>query len=307
MPENTVPTLFILRGIQASGKTTFAKQWLSEHSDRRRSNRDTIRYDTYGVYYGPPIDENAVTRIQHWQIRQWLGEGHNVIVDDTNLRERTVKDLMKIAREMGAFVDYKDFPVSVETAISRDDARADRGERSVGAQVIMTTYNRFLAQRKGALPPFPTLAEEPEFRVYEGTPGAPPAVICDLDGTLCLFNGRQPYDESRVEHDLVNEAVRLSLVAYRALGWQVILTSGRTDGCYDATAQWLKEHQIHHTALFMRKTGDRRKDAVIKHEIFWEHIAHRWDVKVVLDDRNQVVNMWRAIALPTFQVAPGDF
>ena len=32
-----------------------------------------------------------------------------------------------------------------------------------------------------------------------------------------------------------------------------------------------------------------------------------FDVKFVLDDRDQVVEMWRDMGLPCFQVAPGDF
>ena len=45
--------------------------------------------------------------------------------------------------------------------------------------------------------------------------------------------------------------------------------------------------------LVMRKTGDYRKDSIVKREMFEEHIEGKYNVLFVLDDRNQVVDMWR--------------
>jgi hypothetical protein len=57
----------------------------------------------------------------------------------------------------------------------------------------------------------------------------------------------------------------------------------------------------------MRKTSDMRKDAVVKEEIYNENILDKYNVLLVLDDRNQVVDFWRSKGLTCFQVAPGDF
>ena len=58
----------------------------------------------------------------------------------------------------------------------------------------------------------------------------------------------------------------------------------------------------------MRETQDNRKDSIVKHEIYTTCIKDRWDVLFVLDDRNQVVDMWRnTLNLPCLQVAEGDF
>ena len=57
----------------------------------------------------------------------------------------------------------------------------------------------------------------------------------------------------------------------------------------------------------MRLADDNRKDSIIKEEIYNKVIKPRYNIKLVLDDRNQVVDMWRDIGLPCFQVAPGDF
>jgi hypothetical protein len=50
-----------------------------------------------------------------------------------------------------------------------------------------------------------------------------------------------------------------------------------------------------------------RKDAIVKRELFDAHVRGTWNVNFVLDDRQQVVDMWRGLGLVCLQVAPGDF
>jgi hypothetical protein len=57
----------------------------------------------------------------------------------------------------------------------------------------------------------------------------------------------------------------------------------------------------------MRVAGDHRKDSIVKQEIFENHIDGMFDVQFVLDDRDQVVTMWRSLGLQCFQVAEGNF
>jgi len=58
----------------------------------------------------------------------------------------------------------------------------------------------------------------------------------------------------------------------------------------------------------MRAKGDNRKDAVIKGELYEEHVKAKYNVVVVFDDRNQMVDYWRQEAgVPCFQVNYGDF
>lgn len=57
----------------------------------------------------------------------------------------------------------------------------------------------------------------------------------------------------------------------------------------------------------MRPEGDERKDSIVKQEIYEKYIKDRYNVRFVLDDRNQVVDMWREVGLKVLQVAPGDF
>ena len=56
----------------------------------------------------------------------------------------------------------------------------------------------------------------------------------------------------------------------------------------------------------MRKDGDFRADYIVKQEIYDMHIKGK-NVLFVMDDRQQVVDMWRRNGLKCFQVAEGNF
>jgi hypothetical protein len=57
----------------------------------------------------------------------------------------------------------------------------------------------------------------------------------------------------------------------------------------------------------MRQTDDNRKDSIIKEEIYDAHIRGKYNVLFVLDDRDQVVQMWRSLGLTVLQCNEGDF
>jgi hypothetical protein len=154
----------------------------------------------------------------------------------------------------------------------------------------------------------PALSPVPAAQPYVPPPGAPPAVLVDLDGTAAIMCDRSPYDETRVGEDSPNAPVLTAVRAMHAAGHVVVFCSGRTDGCRDATAKWLATHaQVPYAALLMRAAGDSRPDAVVKRELFDAHVRDRYAVVAVFDDRNSVVEMWRALGLTVFQVAPGAF
>jgi hypothetical protein len=57
----------------------------------------------------------------------------------------------------------------------------------------------------------------------------------------------------------------------------------------------------------MRPEGDTRNDGIVKNELFERHLAGRFIIDFVLDDRDRVVAMWRAKGLKVLQVAEGNF
>jgi hypothetical protein len=133
--------------------------------------------------------------------------------------------------------------------------------------------------------------------------GKQKAIICDLDGTLALLN-RDPYDASQCELDTLNVPVAKILRLYDG---SVILVSGREDKYKPQTVKWLDTHEVSYDQLYMRKSGDFRKDFIVKKEIYDQYIKDNYDVEWVFDDRDQVVKLWREMGLTCFQVAYGDF
>jgi predicted kinase len=122
----------ICRGLPASGKSTYAKQWVIEDPEKRvRVNRDDIRR-MLGKYW-VPNRENLVTHIEERSVIEALRLGYNVIIDATHIKSK--KDLIrKWTRTILYNIEFKDFfDVSVEECMRRD---AERGDEKVGNAVI---------------------------------------------------------------------------------------------------------------------------------------------------------------------------
>lgn len=306
-------TLYITRGLPGSGKTTRALAWVSEDPARRvRVNRDDTRAMLHGQRLGTREQEDEVSAVTHAAILGRLHAGKDVVVDDTNLPAHTVRTLQQLATQAGAGFEVWDLThVTLATCIERDRLRGLRGERSVGESAINQMFIRHLAGRPSPLPlpdetdPAPAAPPRP----YVPDPDLPRAIMVDIDGTAAIRCDRSPYDETRVGEDTPNEAVRAVVSAMWNRGYRIIFCSGRTEACREATEQWLAEHILNPDwcELYMRKVGDTRKDSVVKLELFDRHIRNRYNIKFVLDDRDQVVRMWRSIGLTVFQVADGAF
>lgn len=145
------------------------------------------------------------------------------------------------------------------------------------------------------------------------TPSKPRAIICDIDGTLAHRQeiggiARSPYDWHRVSEDMVDENIAELIRKLNASGLWIAIFSGRDSVCHAQTTKWLNDNKIPYDGLYMRPQGDNRKDSVVKRELYEKHIKDKYDVLCVLDDRNQVVKMWREeLGLTCLQVAEGDF
>lgn len=127
-----------------------------------------------------------------------------------------------------------------------------------------------------------------------GSKRLPDVFIFDIDGTLATHEGiRGPFEEHKVHLDLPIDPVWKVLRAL-AYDYKIIFVSGRTDSCKEKTLAWLKyyaDQDLGDIQLYMRKTGDQRKDSIIKKEIYDEHIFPYYNVIGVFDDRMQVCRM----------------
>lgn len=297
-------TLTITRGLPASGKTTWARRYVAaEPATRVRVNRDDLRAMLFETPDYSWAQEKAVTEAARTLVRALLAAHWDVVADDTNLRPKYVREWSRFAAANGAVLEIVEFPISVADSIARDAVR----DRTVGAEVIRNMAGKYIRNDQ-LLPVPPETEQDPtDEGTYTPTPGAAPAVIVDIDGTLALHNGRSPYDLTRCSEDLPNQAVIEAVRAAAAADLDVVYLSGREDSAYDDTSTWLTRHVGIPGPLHMRAAADKRKDSIVKRELFDAYVRERYDVIYVLDDRQQVVDMWRALGLTCFQVAPGDF
>ncbi len=143
---------------------------------------------------------------------------------------------------------------------------------------------------------------------YVPDPSLPTAVVVDIDGTLAHMNGgRSPYDYTKVSQDTLDENVGNLVRVLSDANYKIIVLSGREASCRLDTVDWLTSHRIPFDCLFMRKTGDNRRDSIIKYELFDQYIRPNYNVVGWIDDREQVVQMARNLGIKVYQVDWGRF
>lgn len=281
--------VIILKGLPASGKTTWALSRVSSEPDSKwkRVNKDDLRAMADNSRWSK-ASEKFICLLRNNFIISALAEGFNVIVDDTNFAPEHEKTIRALAETQGAEVEIKYFDTSVEKCIERDKGRA----KPVGERVIRGMYNQYC---------------KPSVTAPKHDPMFPDAIICDIDGTLAKMGDRSPFDWARVGIDTVNKPVA-ELVHLMSQVCDVFVFSGRDEACRPETKKWLEDNGIVYTKLLMRPMGSTRKDSLVKKELFDEHIRGKYNIKFVLDDRDQVVRMWREeLGLTCLQVDYGNF
>ena len=132
--------LIICRGIPASGKTFWAKQWVLEDPEHRvRINQDDIRL-MLGKYWVPSREE-LVQHIQKEALIEALERGYDIVVDNTNLNKKVLDFYRALVIDHGNHaIEYKDFfdtPLSV--CIERDKNR----DVQVSEKIIRNFYNNY--------------------------------------------------------------------------------------------------------------------------------------------------------------------
>jgi len=279
--------ILLMRGLPCSGKSTYAKKLVEDKSHYKRINRDLLREMIDGRW--SDSKEKTIRKAELALAELFLTLGFTPIIDDCNLSPHAMHMWQDFATKMKATIEIKDFTdVPLDVCIERDRHR----QHYVGEQVIRKMYHDFLQPKPVEIVHDPTL---------------PDAILCDIDGTLALLNGRNPYNAAECENDIVNEPVSDIVGTYYKNGYTVILASGRSEEHREQTERWLAKHAIPYHALFMRPLKDSRQDAIIKREIYEQHIQGKYSIKFVLDDRVQVVGLWRSLGLTCLQVAEGDF
>lgn len=144
-------TVLILRGLQGSGKSTFAKQWVNEDPEHRvRFNRDDIR-NMLGKYWVPSRESLINDIFKKFLEGAIFDRCYDVVIDNMNLDEKYIEEIKETVRQRNEMyddcediphynVEVKDFfHIPLQTCIDRDAQR----ENPIGEQVIRNTYNKY--------------------------------------------------------------------------------------------------------------------------------------------------------------------
>ena len=165
-------------------------------------------------------------------------------------------------------------------------------------------------------------------------------IIFDLDGTLAIIdrrrdhaikmgkNGKMNWNEffnpAHIAFDEPNEPVIKMAQVFKSQGFKIVIFSGRNDISFDRTVEWLEWNDVPFDLLVMRPNKFKPKswpvakgnpatpemrfmpDEILKKKML-DTFVDKDDVFITVDDRQNVVDMWRVEGLTCFQVAPGDF
>ena len=283
-------TVVITRGLPASGKSTYARNWVSvDEQNRVQIEQAEISNDSRlfecGVYNHRRGDEGIVIKERDRLIEQALSRGKSVISADTNLVQKHISRISAIARKYGATVETVSFlDVPLGELIERDSKR----ENSVGEAVIRRMFHE-------------SVKTMPTFLKYD--PQLPMVVVCDLDGTLTLGpKNRSPYEWHKVGQDDINLGMSHVLDGIKLMSYaKLFIFSGRDEVCRPETEEWLERHDIEYDELHMRRSdhvrenGNQVADTEVKAEMIEKYIKDQYNVLIWFDDRVAVANMLRDV------------
>ena len=308
--------LILARGLPGSGKSTWSQKWVEEDpTNRVRVNRDDIRWELFKQYYLSPDahgttqeKEAQVTHVQNNMVQKALKDGKHVVVDNTNLDPRVFREFGKIAAQYEAHLTNKDFPVDIEECIRRNNAR----DRVVPEHVIRGMQKNYMGPNG-------------EFALFPGTYPTKPftapasktdAIIFDMDGTLVnvsvlvqkYMKGKyRNFDRFHRDSLWAPPHVEVLQMAHDAAenGLPIIITTARKEIYREVTQAWLDEHGVQYENIFMRASDDNRPDVQAKTDIL-EEINKYYNIVHAVDDRREVIDLWKSNNIYTTEVIRDD-
>lgn len=141
-----------------------------------------------------------------------------------------------------------------------------------------------------------------------------PAVIADVDGTLCNVDSVRHHVLQEVKDFDAFHAGSIDCppheqaidwcVKFHEQGYRILVVTGRMDRWFDLTSEWLqRELPVPFDGPFMRRDGDRRSDVVVKKEIL-RYLRRFYDIRAAIDDNPSIVGLWKQSGIPV-TVVPG--
>ena len=155
--------IILCRGIQGSGKTTWAKQWVLEDPEHRvRFNNDDIR-NMLGKYW-VPSRENIVSAMKREFLVSSMNGEYDIVIDNMNLNPKEIEfykpyieahnqmveelrkeNILNPQDDSKYELEFKDFFIPLQDCIERDSKRPN----PIGEEVIRATYEKYKSILEG--------------------------------------------------------------------------------------------------------------------------------------------------------------
>lgn len=292
--------LIILQGPPCSGKSTWAAEYKrQEDPEVVIVNRDDIRYELGNGKYTMKR-EDEVTEIEYYRVINGLKDGKTVILDATNLNQTYLKKWLELPIEYT--YEFKEFYIPYAEAMKRSKARKAAGGLYISRDIMTKFYKKYYPKEFREELTDKRVIREPEVRL-------PSIVICDLDATLALHQGREPFEWDLLKTDKMDPRLRLLLNNFMGL-YKVVFITGRPESARLATTEWLQdpENKLRDNwVLYMRKNNDFSHGDDYKEKVYREKIEGKYNVLCVFEDSNKCVTRWRELGLLTCQVENSDY
>jgi hypothetical protein len=135
-------------------------------------------------------------------------------------------------------------------------------------------------------------------------------IVVDLDGTLANIDHRvhlvkrdkPEWDQfyAACHKDSVNQWCAEIMSAFHSQNFKVLIVSARRDTEKAKTLKWLDSNMVRYSQLIMlRKGDDNTPDTQLKKK--WLNSYGKGDILFIVDDRQKVVDMWRAEGMTCLQ------
>lgn len=288
-----MPTLYLIRGLPSSGKTTIATEMAKKQGGSIfRTSIDELRKSMFSGKTSNHI-EIKLRLVQEKIINQLLKHDVSCIVDNNNLSVEELVKWNRIACSNNAKVKIQEVRTSVEECIRLDNTRTS----PFGNHIIW----------KEAL-------KNKMWMTYNGI------VLCDLDGTIANIEERLKHIQGEYKDwesfyaeintdTLRKEVLEDVLDTIDVMGYDLFLVTGRNEKYRNETVRWLKKHcpELLDEAkcIFMRGEKDFRPDTEVKQDIV--SMIGSENIHLVYDDLPHILDMYRKHKIATIDCGEGGY
>lgn len=306
--------IILTRGIQGSGKSTWAKAWVEESPlNRCRYNSDDMRM-MFGPYDVKNWDkkDKILNKVFVEFMNACMQKGYDIVVDNMNLSDSAVERVKNIVGAWNAEhsedmyeIEFKDFfDITVAECIRRDAMRPN----PIGEKVIRQTWKRY----KNLVMSVQIKKQVDALTEYEAKHNSelPDCVVADMDATLCWnVTGRPFYGAGAAEGmsmDRPNDGViRLCTDFLNSCkdDDRLFIVTGRegTKNIKEATENWLKmffpEECMSKIVVLYRQISDFTPGDKAKVKMLEDHVFGKYNIRYAIDDSKKVVDAYRKLGL----------